>query len=268
MIHHFKKLFDYRELLMTFISKSLNSRYKGSFLGFLWTFVNPLAQLVIYTIAFQYIFHVPTKNYSMFLFCCLVPWTGFITSINGSINSISGNSSLVKKIFFPRELLPISISMTYIIDYIYCIPIILIAMLICKIPLTPFLLLLPVIIIIQYLFQTGIGFTASSLNVKFRDIQHTIRIITMAWLYLTPILYKIDMIPANAHLFGFTINAQTWLKILNPMAPVMLSYRDIFFYGQMPDLHFLFISLIEAILVYIIGYSIFSHFEKTFAEEL
>lgn len=253
---------------MTFVSKSLNARYKGSFLGFLWTFINPLAQLIVYSVVFTYIFRIQEPNYSMFLFIALVPWSEFTSSISGSLVAITGNSSLVKKIFFPRQLLPISVSLTYMVDFIYCIPILLIAMLLTKLPFTIYLLIFPIIMAIQFIYQTGICYIVSALNVKFRDVKQIVGIIIMAWFYVTPILYKMSMIPTNIKVFGHVINPQFWIVVINPITAVILSYRDVMLYGRMPDFTGLSIALIEGVIIFTLGYFIFKYFERTFAEDL
>ena len=253
---------------MTFVSKSLNARYKGSFLGFLWTFINPLAQLIIYSVVFKYIFRIQEPNYTMFLFVALVPWSEFTSSINGSLVAITGNSNLVKKIYFPRQLLPLSVSLTYIVDFVYCVPILLIAMILSKLNFTTYLLFFPIIMIIQFIYQTGICYIVSALNVKFRDVQQIVGIVTMAWFYITPILYKIDMVPNNVHLFGHTINPQFYLILINPVTSMILSYRDVMLYGRLPDFTGLSIALIEGVIIFTLGYFIFKYFERTFAEDL
>lgn len=266
MLTHFKEIFKYRELLMTFVHKSLDARYKGSFLGFIWTFINHLAHLVVFTIVFQYIFNVATPNYSMFLFVCLVPWTEFTSAITGSLVSITGNANLVKKIYFPRQLLPLSVSLTYMVDYAYCIPIILLAMLISRIPFTIALLFLPIVMLLQCIFQTGICYIVAALNVKYRDIKQIVGIITMAWIYANPIFYPIE------RLQGMTILGQQvssfWLPLLNPVSSIVLSYRDIMYFGRIPSIANLSVALISGIIIYTIGLLVFNHFEKTFAEDV
>lgn len=266
MLNHFKEIFKYRELLITFVKKSLDARYKGSFLGFIWTFINHLAHLVVFTIVFQYIFDVGTSNYSMFLFVCLVPWTEFTSAISGSLVSITGNANLVKKIYFPRQLLPLSVSLTYIVDYIYCIPIVLLAMLISKIPFTISLLFLPIIMILQCIFQTGICYIVAALNVKYRDIKQIVGIITMAWVYANPIFYPIERLQSLV-ILGRTVS-DFWLPLLNPISSVVLSYRDMMYFGRMPSIKNILVALISGIIIYIIGYLVFNHFEKTFAEDV
>lgn len=251
---------------MTFVKKSLDARYKGSFLGFLWTFVNHLAHLVVFTIVFQYIFNVATPNYSMFLFVCLVPWTEFTSAISGSLVSITGNANLVKKIYFPRQLLPLSVSLTYMVDFTYCIPIIFLAMLISKMHFTIALIFLPIIMLLQCIFQTGICYIVAALNVKYRDIKQIVGIITMAWIYANPIFYPLERL-SGIVILGRTVS-DFWLPLLNPISSVVISYRDIMYFGKIPSITNLVVALISGIIVYTIGLLVFNHFEKTFAEDV
>jgi len=246
-------------MLIGLVKKTLRSRYKGSFLGFLWTFVNPLLQLAIYATIFPLILRIQEPNYAMFLFVALLPWTEFTISLNGALACVIENASLVKKIYFPRMILPISVALTYIIDFIYCLPLLLTALLVFKIPLTIYILFLPLIIFIQFIFTSGICLIISAINVRFRDLVQIIGIITLAWLYFTPILYPITMFPTK------------YLKliyILNPMTGIISSYRDSLFYGRCPDLFGLTSSCIIGIILFIIGYYIFDNRQRTFAEDL
>lgn len=259
MLEKIKEIYNYREMLKGLIQKTLRSRYKGSFLGFLWTFVNPLLQLAVYATIFPIILKVQLPNYAIFLFVALLPWTEFVTSINGGLNCVIENASLVKKIYFPRMILPISVAATYTIDYIYCLPILIAALLISKVPITIFILFLPVVIFVQFLFTSSFCLIISSINVRFRDLQQVVGILTLAWLYFTPILYDISFVP------------QAYRKILficNPMAGIMGAYRDVMFYGKMPDLFAFSASVIASIILFFIGYFIFHKLERKFAEDL
>lgn len=246
-------------MLFGLVKKTLRSRYKASFLGFLWTFVNPLLQLAVYATIFPFILRVQIPNYAMFLFVALLPWTSFVTSLNGSLGAIVNNVSLVKKIYFPRLILPLSVATTYIVDYIYCIPIVILAIIISKIPLTVYILFLPIIVLIQFIFASSLCMLISALNVKFRDLEQIIGILTLAWLYFTPILYDISMFP---------VKYQKIILLCNPMAGIIGSYRDIIFYGKMPNLFALASAFTAAVVLFIIGFYVFQKCERTFAEDL
>ena len=152
------------------------------------------------------------------------------------------------------------------VDYAYCIPIILLAMLIGKIHFTIALLFLPIIMILQCIFQTGICYIVAALNVKYRDIKQIIGIIVMAWVYANPIFYPIERLQGMV-ILGRTV-IDFWLPLLNPISSVVLSYRDIMYFGRIPSLKNLLIALISGVIIYIIGLLVFNHFEKTFAEDV
>ena len=259
MFRKLKEIYDYREMLNGLIKKTLRTRYKGSFLGFLWTFVNPLLQLAVYATIFPLILRVQVPNYAMFLFVALLPWTGFVTSLSGGLSCVIEHSSLVKKIYFPRMILPISVAATYILDYIYCIPILIMALILSKVPITVFILFVPIVILTQFIFTSAICLIISSVNVRFRDLQQIVGILTLAWLYFTPILYDITFVPEQY---------RKLLLIFNPMAGIMGAYRDSMFYGKLPDMFGLVAAFVISIILFIIGFVVFHKLERTFAEDL
>lgn len=268
MIKGIKQIYEYRELLISLISKTLNARYKGSFLGFLWTFINPLMHLLIYAFVFQVIFRVQEQNYTMLLFVALLPWTGFSSALMSSMTSVTGHANLVKKIYFPRMILPLSVSLTYIIDYLYCIPILLLAMFMSHLPFTRWILLFPAVLLIHFVFQTGLCLAISAINVRYRDTKQIIGIATMAWFYFTPILYKMSMIPESWTLMGVNLNPRTMIVLLNPMTGIMSGYRASFFHGQAPDAISIIAAVAWAVIALVVGWIVFNKFEKTFAEDL
>lgn len=259
MIKKFKEIYVYREMLYSLVSKNLRSRYKASFLGFLWTFVNPVLQLIVYSFVFTVVFKVQIPNYAIFLFTALLPWTAFNTAMMGSLTCVVGNVNLVKKIYFPRMILPISTSLTYIVDYIFCLPILFFAILIFLKPHPTFwILLLPVNILLQFILMTDFALIFSSLNVRFRDMEQIVGILLLGWLYFTPILYSMDTLPEKYRIF----------MILNPMTGVIEGYRSILLYSKAPDAASFIASAVIAVVLFIIGYYLFNKLERTFAEEL
>ena len=168
-----KELYDYREMISNLVKKDLKVRYKGSVLGFLWTFLNPLLQLVVYTIVFSTIMRVDIDKYYIYLFVGLIPWIFFASSIQVGAVSIMMNKDLIKKIYFPRIILPIVTSNSAFMNMFY-----------------------------------SMTFIFSALNVFFRDLEYILNIIVMMWFYLTPIVYNIDMIPER-HRFWFYLNPMT-----------------------------------------------------------
>lgn len=243
------------------VRKDLKTRYKGSFLGFLWTFLNPLFQLAIYALLFPLIMKASAiqQPYAMFLFVALLPWIFFSSSITSSTECIVENYNLVKKIYFPRQVLPLSVSTAGLINYFYGLIITVIGLIIGGCPFfTINLLYVPLLLLILYVCTTGFCLLFSSLNVYVRDLEHIVSIVTMAWFYATPVVYSLTSMPH-------------WVQkllMLNPLAPIVESFRNVLFYGTAPQTEFLIIAAIEAVVIFILGVYVFNALEKGFAEEI
>ncbi|NLP26598.1 MAG: ABC transporter permease [Clostridiales bacterium] len=258
MFKQLREVFAYKQMLISTVKKDLRSRYRGSILGFLWTFINPLMQLVVYSVVFKRLLRATEDNYAMFVFTALLPWLYCVSSIQASTTCIVSNSNLVKKIYFPRMILPISVSTTGIINYIFGLVIVFPALIITGVKLTPFALLMPIIMAVQFLFVTGLCMMLSAFYVYFRDLEHIVGIVTMVWFYLTPILYNINIFEGNfKKLLG-----------LNPMTQIVLAYRNVLLYGTHPSTTgFLGVTGVS-VAIFFLGAFIFSKLQGNFAEEL
>jgi lipopolysaccharide transport system permease protein len=254
-----KELWQYREMIVSLVKRDLKSRYKGSILGFLWMFLNPLLQLCVYTIVFSGIMRMDIEKYYLFLFVALVPWIFFSTCLSGGTTVIFGQQDMVKKIYFPREVLPISFVTSQFVNMLLSFVVILVVVFFNNIIIEPFAwLCLLLVMIIEYILCLGITLISSALTVYFRDLQHILGIISMAWMYLTPVLYPVDTVPERfLNLFN-----------LNPMTPVTIAYRDILYYGRAPHMNTLLSATILGIIVLVIGKVAFSKLQRGFAEEL
>jgi ABC-2 type transport system permease protein len=253
-----RELYEYREMLFSMVKKDLRTRYRGSFLGFLWTFINPLLQLIVYSIVFSTIMRMNIYNFAMFLFVALLPWIFFSTSITQSTTIVMANSNLVKKIYFPRIILPISVALTGFMNMIFGFVIVFIALIIFKIQLSASIILLPIVMINELLFVIGLNIVFSALNIFFRDLEHILGIITMAWFYLTPIIFPVTMIPDK------------YLKLffLNPMTSIILPYRDILYYGLWPSKKSLLLVFLMSLCFDIFAFIFFDRLQRRFAEEI
>lgn len=254
-----KELYAYREMIVGLVRRDLRGRYKGSVLGFLWTFVNPLLQLVVYTMVFSVIMKNGIEKYYIYLFVGLVPWIFFSTSVTGGANSILSSKDMVKKIYFPREVLPISVVTSGFINMLFCFIVIFAALFISGIGINPVaLLFLPIIMIVEYFLALGFALLSSALTVYFRDLEYILGIITMAWMYLTPVMYPETMVPENL----------LWILKVNPMTSVIMAYRDILYYKQIPQLGTLLQALFVGIVFCILGHFVFCKLQKGFVEEM
>jgi len=260
MFKDIRAVYLYREMLINTVRRELRSRYKGSVLGFLWTFINPLLNLVIYTLVFSVIMRaeVPKYSFSIYLFTGLLPWLFFSSSVQQSTALFHNNSNLIKKIYFPRLVLPVSLVTTNLVNLLLSSIILLLALLVERVVFSLAILYLPLLLLILTVFVLAVSLLLSSMTVYFRDLEHITSILTMAWFYLTPIVYTTEMVPARFYrLFS-----------ANPLMPLFTAFKDVILYAKAPDLAGLaYVSLI-ALLLLIIGYLVFDRLQKRFAEEL
>ena len=254
----FKDLYNYRELLKTSVKKEIRGKYKNSFLGVLWSFLNPLLQILVYAIVFPLILKNNEKNYVIFVCCGLIPWTFFATAVNRAAFTMIENGNIIKKVYFPREILPISVVTSEAINFLISTIIIIAFVFIYGLGVTKYVIFYPLIYIIQYILVLGLSFIVSSITVYIRDLQHLISVAMQLLFYATPIVYASNTIPDNFK----------WILNLNPMTYIINGYRDIFYNQTMPDVNALLILGAIMIAVCVIGYAIFSKLQKGFAEEL
>lgn len=276
----FKQIYDYRQMIKGLIRRDLRGRYKGSVLGFFWTFLNPLLQLVVYTLLFGILLKSNIPDFYLYLFIGLIPWIFMSTCVSGGAGCILEQKSLVTKVRFPREVIPISYATTAFINmlltFIIIFGVIAIQMGINSwnfgYPVNPLkepfnflpLLSLPLIFIIEYILGLGMTFLCSSITVYFRDMQHILGIITMLWCYCTPIMYSLENILAGD-------KYEKYYKVFlyaNPMTSIIEAYHNILYTGTWPNFLNLLIGLAYAIFFLVIGFLVFELLKKRFAEEM
>ncbi len=259
MIKHLKEIYAYRQMIFSLVRKELRGRYKGSVLGFLWTFINPLLQLMVYTFVFSIVLPNNIDKFYLYLFVGLVPWLFFSGSMTGGAACIVNQKDMVKKIYFPREVMPISYVASGFVNMLFCFIVIFAVIIVSGVGVNPVALLyLPVIMIVEFIMALGGAMLTSALTVYFRDLEYILGILTMAWMYFTPVVYSMEMVP-------------DWIKPyfnLNPMTPVINAYRDILYYKQVPHLSTLVQGLVLGIIVLIVGSISFRKLQRGFAEEL
>lgn len=254
-----KEIFSYRQMIAAFVRRELRGRYKGSVLGFFWTFLNPLLQLCVYSIVFSTIIRQGIEKYYLFLFVALIPWIFFSASVTGGAASVIAQKDMVKKIYFPREVLPIAHVTTNFVNMLLCFIVIFAVVIFSQTPINfvALLCLIP-IWIVEYILALGMAFFAAAITVYFRDMEHILGIVMMAWQYLTPILYSYDFIPEQYRI----------LFNLNPMTPIIVSYRTILYESKVPELSSLLWAFLLGIIALIVGWITFSKLKRRFAEEL
>ena len=253
-----QEIWEYREMIGSLVKKDLTTRYKGSFLGFLWTFANPLLQLLVYTIVFSLILPSNIDNFAMYLFVALVPWLFFSSSIQVGSTCIMASKGLVQKVYFPRIVLPIATVTSNFMNMLFSFCMVFLMLLITGTGLTPVAFFLPLIMIIEYFFVLGLVLIFSAVTVFFRDLEHILTFVVNAWFYLTPIVYGIDIVPERFK----------GIMYANPMTSIVVAYRDILYYKQMPQLSTLLSTVLFAIAFVVVGYLVFQKLQKKFVEEL
>ena len=254
-----RELYMYRTMTVSLVKKDLKGRYKGSVLGFLWTFINPLLQLGVYTLVFQVILKNPMPNYYMHLFVALVPWIFFSSALTTGSKAVLGQANMVKKIYFPREVLPLSYTLSSFVNMALSFIVIFAVYFISPMELKSApLLMLPVIMIIQLFLVAGVTLITSSLTVYLRDLEHIMSVLNMALMYISPVVYPVSYIPEK----------YMSLYLLNPMSPVIIAYRDILYYGTFPEFKIVFLAFAESMIIFFAGLLIFGKLKKHFAEEL
>lgn len=257
MVKQIKELYAYREMIASLVKRDLRGRYKGSVLGFLWTFLNPLLQLCVFTLVFSVIMKAGYDQYYLFLFVALVPWIFFQSSVQDGSTSILREKDMVKKIYFPREVLPIATVSSAFINMLLTFIVIFIVLIISGNGINGMALLcLPIVMIVQYVLCVGAALIVAALTVYFRDLQYILGILIMALQYMTPVMYGADMVPAWA----------MPIFKLNPLTPVIGMYRDILYYKAVPELSSLLWAFGIGIVFILFGNFLFKKLQKGFAE--
>ena len=275
MIAKLQELFSYRELIENLVVRDLKVRYKSSVLGFFWSWLNPLLSMTVFTVVFTVM--LPTlaiPRFPVFVLCALLPWNFFNAAVMNAINSIVQNADLTKKVYFPREILPISTVLSNLVNFLLSLPILFLFMVLLDAPLTRCLVYLPLIILVQVAFATGIALVLSTLNVFYRDTMVIMEVVMQAWFFLTPVFYPVELLPEWKTVWGIALPVRRLTYILNPMASIIASYRTVL-YGFTngsppgpPALDFFSRMIVTSLICLVVGYAIFTHYAHRFGEEV
>lgn len=253
------EIYAYREMIFSLVRRDLKGRYKGSILGFFWTFLNPLLQLIVYTVVFSVILRSDIEEYYLFLFVALVPWIFFSTSVSGGAGCILAQQNMIKKIYFPREIIPISFVTSQFVNMLLSLLVVLAVIFLSGHGINLIAILyLPIIMLVEYVLALGVAMITSAVTVYIRDLEYLLGIITMAWQFLTPIMYSMEIVPESV----------LPLFHLNPMTPIITAYRDILYSKKPPEINTLVHAILLGILLLCIGCLVFKKLERHFAEEL
>lgn len=258
MIERLTQLYRFRALMQILVLRELKARYRGTFLGFLWSFVNPLVLMTIYVLVFSIYLRMDMENYPVFLLCGILPWAWFSSGLSEATYSIIGNGGLIKKVYLPSEIFPLVYIGSNMVHYLLSIPILLIFIVSFGMKPSWSLLLLPLIFLIQFVFTYSLSLILSSLAVQFRDLLHVVPNLLMIWFFLTPIFYPMTMVPEKYRA----------LVDFNPMARLIMAYQDIFFYNHIPSIPSLTVLTGLSCVLLVIGFFFFEARKDLFAEEV
>ncbi len=257
MFRELKKVFQRKELVKNLIIKQLKVRYKSSSLGFLWSLLNPLLMMLVYSAVFSRLFDRPGSagldNYAAFLVIGLFTWNFFAGSLSDSVNSFMGNASLIKKVYFPRIILPVASVLTNLVNYLLSLAVVFLLLGIWGIYPNWTIVYLPALVLIMLLICAGFSFFLATLNVVFRDIEHMIQVMLLAWFFMTPIIYFPweAFIPERFHS----------LYLMNPMTGLIISFQQILYFGRAPSLQLMLIPLGFGVFVFTAGYYFMARME-------
>ncbi len=258
--HYLLIFWGRRSLLWHMTLRHLRGQYKQSVLGYAWAFVNPLSQMIILSFVFSTILRVPTSDvpFPLFLFVGLLPWIFFSAAVSSATDSVVGASSLVTKVYFPREVLPTAAVLTKVVDLVLGLLILGMLMLYYGRPPEVTTVWVPLLFLIHLLFTLGLSYPLAALNLFFHDVRFLVGVALTLWFYITPVIYPVDVVPEKYRVF----------YDLNPNSLFINAYRRVILHGQSPGLDKLALGLVIAIITFLAGYYLFKKMEPSFADRI
>lgn len=250
----FKHLKQYSPLIREIVSRDLKVKYRRSFLGYLWSLLNPLLMMVILTFVFSHAFRSDMEYYPLYVICGNVLYTFFNESTNYAMYSITNNSNLIKKVYIPKFILPLANVFSSFVTMLFSLLSIFAVMLFMRIQFHWQMLLFPIPLFFEFVFCVGMGFILSSLSVYFRDINHLYGVVTLAWMYGTPIFYPLGVLPDGA------------IKIikLNPLYHFITFFRCLVIYGYIPGIRTWIACIVSSLTILILGIMFFRKLQRNF----
>lgn len=267
-IQQLKNIRQWKDLIRNLVLRNLRIRYKGSTLGFFWTMLNPLFMMAIYFV-FIKLLKIPIDLPQLLI--GILVWQFFVMCLSDSVNAITGYPSLIKRTYSPKYVFPLSMVLANLVNFLLSLIVLVVFLVIYAVAfsypirITPGLLLLPLIILLQAALILGLSNFFSCLNVYFKDIEHIMSIILLAWFFLSPIMYTLDTVREK------TVEMGPWifnLYLMNPMASIVTCYRYVFLGIPIPSGPYFYLSLLLSPLIMLAGTSIFLKKEPYFADEL
>ncbi|HWQ00894.1 MAG TPA: ABC transporter permease [Gaiellaceae bacterium] len=259
-------LYRYRELFGNLFRRDLQTRYKGSFLGVAWSLLNPLILMAIYFLVFSLLWKAASiPNYGLYLLVGLAMWLFFSTSLTTGSRSMVDSAALVKKVRFPRQLVPLSVVATQLVTFAAMLLVLMVIDAIV-IPETRDTVLLSIPIAAGIVaFVAGFALLVSCANVVFRDVEHLVAAVLLPWFFLTPILYQLEDLPGGVQKYDWVVTILRWV---NPLTPPLYALRDPLFYGKLPDVWDVVYLVVEMVLALVVGAWVFRRVDDRIAVEL
>jgi lipopolysaccharide transport system permease protein len=276
---YLKEVFGSRELLANLTLREIRGQYKRTIFGQLWSLANPLAAMVVYTFVFAFIFRVTPDPgdpsglnvFALWLLCGLLPWTFFQNVVNSGMGSLLMNAGLVQKVYFSRIVLPLSFVGSIGFNWLFEMLVLVVALSIAGGFVLPWIPLVLVLMVVLAVFATGVALMLSVANVHFRDTQYFVGIAMQIWMYLTPIVYPINLVASQSNEIGGLFGSQiTLLDVyqLNPMERFVSVFRQLLYDNRWPDLNDFLTCIVWALVSLVIGVLVFRRSEKGLAELL
>ena len=269
-----RDLRHYQYLLRNLVVRDLKARYKNSVLGILWSVLNPLFLMIVFTILFTVLANNEIRQYPIFVLVGLIPWNFFSGALTSGTTSVTGNSSLVKKVYFPREMLPTSALLSNLVNFLFAFAVLVLFLYIFGIGLTVHALWVPVLLATQLIFTLGLCLLLGSLTVFYRDVLMILEVVLLAWFFMTPVFYSLEMFGSTATVLGVTFNPAQVMRWLNPMASIIDGYRTVLWgtYGSNGPVGmnaaYLLRTFVTSVLVLALGYGVFVRLNPYFGEKL
>jgi lipopolysaccharide transport system permease protein len=259
LFSHLGELIYYRELIRNLVLRDLKVRYRNSIFGFAWSLLNPLFMMAILSVVFSLVFgKVEVENFPAFLIVGLIPWNFCATSLGRAVSCIVENGHLIKKVYFPREVLPISVVLANFVHFVLAMPVLLLILTLLGVGLTWKALLLPPLILLQLMLILGLALLISCINVFYRDMGVALDVLLQGWFFTTPIFYHHHILPLPLQKPAMA----------NPLAAIITAYRDVLIYDRLPDRNFTLVALLSSSLILVIGYLVFQSVSPRLAEEV
>lgn len=259
MLDSLREIWRYRALVAALTTRHVSQRYRGSVLGFFWSLLNPLCLMLVYTLVFSYYIRFSqVEHYTLFLFVGLLPWLWASSAISEGTSAVVSSGHLITKSMFPPQILPLVAVLSTLVNFILTLPVLILFLLFGGIGLHWSIVILPVIVIIQFVLLTGIALVLSAFNVKFRDVQHVVANLLSLLFFLCPVLYPVSVVPER---FQFTM-------LLNPFALLTIFYHQVLLEGVFPSFqHLLLLAALAGVLLGV-GLLVFNKYRESFAENL